>query len=518
MAFTPTYVQVAPNSTGGIIDGAQVTDGANTAMRQIIVLGDPSTAANVQTVKAGGSPPAAADMAAVVVISPNQQPLPAVGYMLDGSSAAGVAPVFIGGFDPSGNVQPIATDLLGRLQSGSLSSGVSTTGDVTTLNDNCNPAAVSLVGDPTGDFQNVNLLEAALSGDLPLQMIPGNPGQLPSSGCFPVVLAADQAQDTMLVAPGRMWPINTAMFLVDTMAGGATSWRSFALEIIGNVSISAGAITVQGSNSGQANSWVTLPVFDMATITGTAIQAAITIAASTFRFFSGKIPLRYLRVFVTTAFAGGTCAGLLRLSSADVNPNVTSVGQPTAANLNVTAAIAGAQTLATVSTLSAITAGPAIASGFYSRITDGVTVAAVKAASAAAVAADPAMVVAISPNNAVAVNITPTTAAAQALSALNVNASGALTALKATAGNLYGFSMLNNTASPVFLEFWNIAAGSVTLGTTAPTQVYVIPANGTLTVIADTAQMNGAAAMSYAAVTAYNGSTPASVSGSIFFK
>lgn len=53
----------------------------------------------------------------------------------------------------------------------------------------------------------------------------------------------------------------------------------------------------------------------------------------------------------------------------------------------------------TVGTLSAITAGPAIGSGFYVRNTDGTNVAAVKAASTAAIATDPALVVAISPNN-----------------------------------------------------------------------------------------------------------------------
>ena len=68
--------------------------------------------------------------------------------------------------------------------------------------------------------------------------------------------------------------------------------------------------------------------------------------------------------------------------------------------------IAASQTLSTVTTLgtlSAITAGPTIANGFFVRNTDGTNIGAVKAASTAAVATDPAQVVAISPNNSVAV-------------------------------------------------------------------------------------------------------------------
>ena len=55
-------------------------------------------------------------------------------------------------------------------------------------------------------------------------------------------------------------------------------------------------------------------------------------------------------------------------------------------------------TVGTVNTLSAITAGPVIGSGFYSRLTDGVSMAAVKAASTVPAFADPAVVVTLSPN------------------------------------------------------------------------------------------------------------------------
>jgi len=397
MTFTPAVVQVAPNSTGQMIDGAQVVDGANSVMRQIVVIGDPQGA----------------------------------------QSVAGVS--------PAGN---LSVD------------------NVCTADD---PDIIQLVGDPYGDFAGVNLLEAMAVGDLQMQTVPGNPGPAPSSRAQAVTIASDQAQDLLVTANSQMWAINQNLFLVDTMAGGPTSYRSFALEMVGQAGVSGGAITIAGSNSGQANSWVILPVYDMNVITGTPIQAAITISATTYRFFTGKTPFRYLRIYASTAFLGGTVGGMVRLSSKDITPQVISVGQPTAANLNAT--IAGTVQVGNTPNTTPILDTPC-----------------------------------------------PSTSATAALSSLNVNASGALTSLKASAGNLHGFSMLNGTASPVYLSFWNTVVGSVTLGTTAPTMVFLIPASGTLTVTSDIALMNGAAGSCYAAVTAYNGSTPASITGSIFFK
>ena len=178
------------------------------------------------------------------------------------------------------------------------------------------------------------------------------------------------------------------------------------------------------------------------------------------------------------------------------------------------------------------------------------TTATVKAASTAAVAADPALVVTLSPNNGAVIGGTgglvatkasntaavttdisqvvalspnsplpTTTSATQALTNTNVNATGVLVAVKASAGNLFGFSMFNNTAAVVFLSFWNVVVGSVTLGTTAPTCIFALPASGALTVSPSAfALLNSGTGISFAAVTAYNGSSTASVTGSIFYK
>lgn len=53
------------------------------------------------------------------------------------------------------------------------------------------------------------------------------------------------------------------------------------------------------------------------------------------------------------------------------------------------------------------------------------------------------------------------------------------TAIGVDAGavNIYSIQAFNTTAAPLFLQLFNIASGSVTVGTTAPTNQYVIPGN-----------------------------------------
>lgn len=140
----------------------------------------------------------------------------------------------------------------------------------------------------------------------------------------------------------------------DAVANGPVTYRSFYVQIIGSAGISAGQIIFEGSNDN--TTWHTLTWYDDAVTTGTPIQAATAIAASTNRFFSGKITYRYIRCRISTAFTGGTVQSITKYSVYDYVPRVTTVGQPTAANLNVTASIAGSQTLATVTTVGTVTA------------------------------------------------------------------------------------------------------------------------------------------------------------------
>jgi hypothetical protein len=105
----------------------------------------------------------------------------------------------------------------------------------------------------------------------------------------------------------------------------------------------------------------------------------------------------------------------------------------------------------------------------------------------------------------------------QATSVQILSQAGAATTIKTSAGMVFGASLVNNNAAVVYVEFFN--TNSVTLGTTAPVLVLVIPASGTLNLgPTDTGLIYNATAISVAAVTAYTGSTVGSVTGSVFYK
>ena len=50
-------------------------------------------------------------------------------------------------------------------------------------------------------------------------------------------------------------------------------------------------------------------------------------------------------------------------------------------------------------------------------------------------------------------------------------------AVKASAGQIYAMALFNTTAAPLYLQIFNVAQGSVNVGTTVADEVYVIPGN-----------------------------------------
>lgn len=332
-----------------------------------------------------------------------------------------------------------------------------------------NPTYQVMVGDPGGDFAGVNILDELVGGGLSMNTTPGNPGQKKANASDSVVIALDQAND--LIVTGQASTLNGIVFSIDTVTGYPVSYHSFYCEVDIPSTWTAGNFIFEGSNSG-IGTWNPLTVYDDALITAAVINSQITPAANTQRFFSGKATYRFIRLRLITPWSGAFCQAICRFSTLDYIPRVMAVGQVTAGNLNSNVSGSISLTSGTVTTVSNITAGT----------------------------------VTLAPN------ITSI-----GMTNLVVNAGGALAAVKASAGNLYGFSLVNNNAAVAYLEFWNIASGSVTLGTTAPIAVYMIPASSTLTVTSNLSLMYSGTALSYACVTSYNGTTPGSITGTILY-
>lgn len=91
------------------------------------------------------------------------------------------------------------------------------------------------------------------------------------------------------------------------------------------------------------------------------------------------------------------------------------------------------------------------------------------------------------------------------------------TAIKASAGQLYGYHLFNTTAAVAYVQIFNVAAASVTLGTTAPTFSIGIPASGGVTVNFDKGIAFGTA-ISFGCTTTRAGSTGATCDCNFFFK
>ena len=60
----------------------------------------------------------------------------------------------------------------------------------------------------------------------------------------------------------------------------------------------------------------------------------------------------------------------------------------------------------------------------------------------------------------------------------DVDLDEAAIAVKASAGQIYHIHAINLDATPLYLQLFNVAQGSVTVGTTTPTAVYGIPSQG----------------------------------------
>lgn len=141
--------------------------------------------------------------------------------------------------------------------------------------------------------------------------------------------ARSALNDNLLAASGSA--------AIDTIGLGNSlgSVHSFNVQVNAGAGISAGAITFEGSND-NAN-WTPMPWVDGAATSAAVFSgAAITIAASTFRFFQGPITFRYFRARISTAFVGGTVSATARFSTVPYTSGATTVKNNNATTLLMT--------------------------------------------------------------------------------------------------------------------------------------------------------------------------------------
>jgi hypothetical protein len=199
-----------------------------------------------------------------------------------------------------------------------------------------------------------------------------------------------------------------------------------------------------------------------ATVTGTVtanIAGSVTGITNGVGITSGTLT----SVGSITGGVGINSGTLTNVTTVGTITNPVTVTQLTATNLLATVTQGGAS-------------GGGVSGAWYVRLSDGTTAVPVKAASTAAVAADPALVVAVSPNNTVTTKEIRSTATSLA----GVFVSSSTTQVLASSGSRIGATLFNpSTTIPVFIAMGQSATTSLYSVKLGPGGYFEVPQNFT---------------------------------------
>ncbi len=187
----------------------------------------------------------------------------------------------------------------------------------------------------------------------PVTIFSINPnGQAALADAQPVALG----NDLMATGGAGLLAVNTDL-LTGVVSGwlDAAGFHSAGIQITGSAGIASGQVIFEQTNDTTvAPAGNVLATEEVTSLTPTPVIAAFSIAASTTRLFGVEIVARYIRVRISTVFAGGTVQAVARLSQLPYHRMVQTTAQATAANHAVTATIASG-TVTTVTTLTGTT-------------------------------------------------------------------------------------------------------------------------------------------------------------------
>ena len=254
---------------------------------------------------------------------------------------------------------------------------------------------------------------------------------------------------TIFTGPTGLSALNTDL-LSGTVNGwyDAINYREAIVQVIGSAGITGGVVSFEQTNDTvNAPSGVVSYYYEIGASTAPATNA--TIGASAVRVFTVKLACRYFRVRISTAFSGGTVQANVNFSAYPARQESTSL-LPTALTTGVIGTVLIGNTANTTPILS--------------KISDGTNAATIKAASTAAVAADPSLVVASSPISAPANSVGVATIA---------------TGQNTSIGTSAGLIVNNRTGVPgtgrVFITIYNQGTVTVYVGISTVTPATGLP-------------------------------------------
>jgi hypothetical protein len=356
---------VAQGAAGTAASGwfVKLTDGTNTAPTFDVAaragFQKITDGTNTAAVKAASTAPIATDPAMVVVLSPNQQSIPVTVSSGTDRTATGTIT----------NTQSVAINTMGSGTCG-----------------------IQITGTWTGTVLFEGSVDNGTTWTAINVTVPTTGAEVTSATANGTWLAA-VAGFAQIRVRGLTVATGTATIFLDSATGTMVVTLGDPLPTGSNV---IGGVT-QGSGSGAAATYWYTRVTD-----GTNTMPTMdTVARKGFQSITdGTNGPAAVKAASTAAVAGDPSLVVA------ISPNT---GLPTGANTigivnqGTAASIANSWRVQVTDLTNTMPTGDAAARGIYTRNTDGTNTAAVKAASTAAIATDPALVVAISPNNSVAI-------------------------------------------------------------------------------------------------------------------
>ena len=302
-------------------------------------------------------------------------------------------------------------------------------------------SAAAAPADGTGNYSILAALKRGLLNwfEFLTNRLPAALGQGTMAQSLRVVLASDQSPvntvepATILTGQAAQTAVVNNILLVTAGAGwlDVSNFRSASIQVVSTAT--GGTFIFEQAND--TNSPIPLPVYNAALDTGVPIVAAITATASQI-IYTVPIRCQFIRLRIATALTGGSVRAFSRLSSDPWTPSIATIAQATAARLNAT--VSG--------TVTANIGTGALAAG-------------------ANLIGDTGLQVRANATGAMTVN--------KVLAAATTNA----TLIKATAGRVFGWRLVNTTAALKVVRLYNLTTAPV-VGTSVPAYVIFLPPNG----------------------------------------
>lgn len=252
-------------------------------------------------------------------------------------------------------------------------------------------------------------------------------GQSATWQSLPVSLSTQNISDSSITGQSAQTATvnNILTSASGTAAIDATGYRSGSVQIVSTGT--GGTFIFEGSNDN--SNFQTIPVYSQLILTGTPIVAAITPTATNL-IYVFPINCRYIRLRIATTITGGSIHAFTKLMQTPFTPAVFQVAQATTANLQTTSTQTGTWTVQPGNTA-----------------------------------------------NTTAWLVEQRTGTTNGSTTSTLNAAGTTNAtnLKASAGMIYGITVMNASAAVRYLRIYN-KASSPTVGTDVPIMVIAVPA------------------------------------------